>query len=203
MREEEECMDLDFTDTATEFPLNRREFIKVFGGGIFVFLAVSDLSIAEAQRRRGRLPSDFNAFLRVGEDGRVTCFTGKIEMGQGIISSIPQSLADELNVPLDSIDMVMGDTDLCPYDRGTSGSRTTRSFVPPLRAAAAEAKAVLMELAAERLSVPIDQLKVDAGVVSDRKNSKNRVTYAQLTKVCGRYSLARHVIRKAPETPGS
>jgi hypothetical protein len=70
--------------------------------------------------RGGRpgLPSDFNAFLRIGEDGRVTCFTGKIEMGQGPITSLPQMLAEELDVPLDTVDIIMGDTDLCPWDHG-------------------------------------------------------------------------------------
>ena len=97
------------------------------------------------------LPTDFNAFLKIGEDGRVTCFTGKIEMGQGIITSLAQMLADELDVPLEQVDMVMGDTDLCPWDMGTFGSMSTRFFGPPLRAAAAEAKSVLLELAAERL----------------------------------------------------
>ena len=179
---EEEYLDLDFTDIKTEFPLDRREFLKILGGGIVIFLTIGDPSDVEAQRRRGGLPSDFNAFLRVGEDGRVTCFTGKIEMGQGVITSIPQSLADELDVPLESVDIVMGDTDLCPWDAGTFGSRTTRFFVPPLRAAAAEARGVLMELASEHLKMPIDQLEVKAGVISDKKNSKNRVTYAQLTK---------------------
>jgi len=179
---EEEYLDLDFTDITTQFSLDRREFLKVIGGGIVVFLTIGDPTTAEAQRRRGRLPTDFNAFLRVGEDGRVTCFTGKIEMGQGVITSIPQSLADELDVPLDSVDIVMGDTDLCPWDMGTFGSMTTRFFVPPLREAAAEARAVLMELAAEHLKVPVDQLRVEAGVISDKKNSKNKVTYAELAK---------------------
>ena len=81
----------------------------------------------EAGRQRGGapgLPSDFNAFLRIGEDGRVTCFTGKIEMGQGPITSLAQMLAEELDVPLDTVDMVMGDTELCPWDMGTFGSMT-------------------------------------------------------------------------------
>ena len=90
------------------------------------------------------MPTDFNAFLRIGEDGRVTCFTGKIEMGQGIVTSLAQMLADELSVPLEQVDMVMGDTDLCPWDMGTFGSMTTRFFGPPLRAAAAEAQNVLL-----------------------------------------------------------
>ena len=70
-------------------------------------------------------------------------------MGQGVITSLAQMLADELDVSLDSVDMVMGDTDLCPWDMGTFGSRTTRFFGPPLRAAAAEAKTVLLELASD------------------------------------------------------
>ncbi len=108
---------------------------------------------------RPQLPQDFNAFLRIREDGRVTGFTGKIEMGQGVITSLAQMLADELAVPLDSVDMVMGDTDLCPWDMGTFGSMTTRIFGPALRAAAAEAKAVLVELAAEYLQVAKEHLQ--------------------------------------------
>jgi nicotinate dehydrogenase subunit B len=192
---EDKYLDLDFSDIATELTLDRREFLKIFGGGIFIFFTIGDLSIAEAQRRRGRLPSDFNAFLRVGEDGRVSCFTGKIEMGQGVITSLAQMLADELDVSLDSVDMVMGDTDLCPWDAGTYGSMTTRFFGPPLREAAAEARAVLMELAAEHLELPVDQLKVEAGVISDKTNSRNQVTYAQLTK--GK-KIERHLEEKPP-----
>jgi len=67
-------------------------------------------------------------------------FHRKIEMGQGVVTSLAQMLAEELNVSLDSVDMVMGDTDLCPWDMGTFGSMTTRFFGPPLRAAAAEAR---------------------------------------------------------------
>ena len=193
---EDKSLDLDFTDITARFTLDRREFLKVFGGGIVVLFTIGDLSIAQAQR--GQLPSDFNAFLRIGEDGRVSCFTGKAELGQGVITSLAQMLADELEVPLDSVDMVMGDTDLCPWDMGTFGSRTTRFFGPPLREAAAEAKAVLMELAAEHLKLPINQLKVEAGVVFDEKDRKNQVTYAQLTK--GK-QIERHLGKK-PQLKG-
>ena len=128
------------------------------------------------------MPSDFNAFLRIGEDGRVTCFTGKIEMGQGPITSLPQMLAEELETPLDTVDIVMGDTDLCPWDMGTFGSMTTRMFGPALQAAAAEAKVVLLELAAESLKVPQAQLVAKDGVIFDQQNQKNRITYGQLAK---------------------
>jgi len=81
------------------------------------------------------------------------------------MTSLPQLVAEELDVPLTAVDIVMGDTDLCPWDMGTFGSLSIRQFGPVLRAAAAEAKAVLLEIAAERLQTPVADLKVDAGVV--------------------------------------
>ncbi|MHC4176253.1 MAG: xanthine dehydrogenase family protein molybdopterin-binding subunit [Planctomycetota bacterium] len=181
----DEYLELDFSDVSDPFPTDRREFLKVLGGGIFVFVTLADAELL-AQRRRGgfgrRTPADFNAFLKIGEDGKVSCFTGKIEMGQGIVTSLAQMLADELDVSLPSVEMVMGDTDLCPWDMGTFGSMTTRFFGPPLRAAAAEARAVLMELAAERLKVPVGRLVVKDGVISDRQRGGKRVSYAELTK---------------------
>jgi nicotinate dehydrogenase subunit B len=126
--------------------------------------------------------ADFNAFLRIGEDGRVTCFTGKIEMGQGPITSLPQMLAEELDVSVDEVDIVMGDTDLCPYDEGTWGSKTTRIFGPQWQAAGAAARAVLLELASEALLVPVSQLTIHLGVVSDSKDPARKVSYGQLTK---------------------
>jgi isoquinoline 1-oxidoreductase len=90
-------------------------------------------------------------------------------------------LADELVVPLASVDMVMGDTLLCPYGRGTFGSLSTSYFGATLRQAAAEARAVLIQMAAEKLKVPPSQLKVEDGHVIDSKNLNRSVTYAQLT----------------------
>jgi nicotinate dehydrogenase subunit B len=175
--------DLDFTDIGAPLSFSRREFLKLVGGGVVILFSVGDSLFLEAQRRPDQqLPEDFNAFLRVAEDGRVSCFTGKIEMGQGVITSLAMMLADELQIPLDSVDMVMGDTDLCPWDMGTWGSMTTRFFGPPLRAAAAEARAVLIELAAERLQISPSELKVKDGVVFHPSQSDKSVTYAELTK---------------------
>ncbi len=204
---EEENLSLDFSDMKADpgpaFPLHRREFLKLVGGGILVFCTVPrTLAQQEGQGRQRRgagheLPEDFNAFLRIGEDGRVTGYTGKIEMGQGVITSLAMMLADELDVSLDSVHMVMGDTALCPWDRGTFGSMTTRFFGPPFRAAAAEARAVLVELAAEKLGVPKDRLKTKDGTVYEVGGSK-KVTYAQLTKG---QKILRHVKGAAVETP--
>jgi nicotinate dehydrogenase subunit B len=162
----------------------RREFMKVMGGGVVVFFTVGDWwDPAEAQQRGiGREnPADFNAYLRVGEDGKVTCFTGKVELGQGIVTSLAQIAAEELDLPLDRVDIVMGDTALCPWDMGTFGSRTIRYFGPALREAAAEARAVLIELASERMEIPADRLGAEEGFVFDKENPDKRVSYGSLT----------------------
>ena len=182
----EDYLALDFKDSMDLFPQNRREFLKRLGGGIFIFVTLGELAVGqEAGRQRGGRqggPADFNAFLRIGEDGRVTGFTGKIEMGQGPITSLAQMLAEELDTPLDTVEIVMGDTDRCPWDMGTFGSMTTRSFGPALLAAAAEAKTVLMELAAEALQVPQEWLVAKDGVIFDGRNKDQRRTYGQLAK---------------------
>jgi isoquinoline 1-oxidoreductase len=183
--------------------LSRREFLKVVGGGIFIFVTYGEeLAFEEPARSqavRPSLPTDFNAFLRIGEDGRVTCFTGKIEQGQGAITALPQMLAEELEVPLSSVDIVLGDTDLCPWDAGTFGSQTIRSFGPALRGAAAEAREVLKELAAEKLKVPIDRLQAKDGVIFDKTRPQARATYAELAQ--GK-KIERHLTQKpALKTP--
>ena len=166
------------------FAMNRRDFFGILGGGILIFFrpwTALDIMATPAEQARS-LSKDYNAFLHIAEDGMVTCYTGKIEMGQGIITSLPMMMADELDVPLEKIKMVMGDTDLCPYDGGTWGSMTTRGFGPNMRVAAAEAKGVLLELASAQLNVPVSQLETKDGVIIDTKNPKNKVTYAQLAK---------------------
>jgi isoquinoline 1-oxidoreductase len=200
----EEYLERDFSEASQArpgIPLDRRQFLQLVGGGIVVCFTISDsLAIQERERQRGMgagLPEDFNAFLRIGEDGRVSGFSGKVEYGQGIITSLAQMLAEELDVPLESVDMVMGDTDLCPWDMGTFGSMTTRVFGPAFRAAAAEARAVLVELAAERLGVAKEGLKTKAGVVYEEAGQK-KVSYAELTQ--GK-KILRHLKGAVPKNP--
>ncbi len=161
--------------------IDRREFIRIVGGGIVVVVSVGPASLL-AQDRRRVYPEDLNAYLRIGEDGRVTVFTGKIEMGQGVMTSQAQMVAEELRVALGSVEMVMGDTDRCPWDMGTFGSLTTRAFGPYLRAAAAEARAVLLRLASEKLGVPRDKLVVADGVVSVAGAPAKKVSYGELAQ---------------------
>ena len=164
--------------------MKRRDFFRLLGGGIFIFFQPWDtleLFDSQTQQRRS-LPTEFNAFLQIAEDGTVNCYTGKIEMGQGAITSLAQIMADEIEVPFERVKMVMGDTDLCPWDGGTNGSRTIRSFSPYMRAAAAEAKTVLLQLASEHLHVPVKDLEVKDGIISDITNSKINVSYGVLAR---------------------
>ena len=183
---EKEVKELSLDEAMTPLSLSRREFIKLLGGGIFVFFTVGDpwAMLQEAQRRGfdRRYPADFNAYLRIAEDGKITGFAGKAELGQGAQTSLAQIVAEELDVSLDSVDMVMGDTSLCPWDMGTFGSRTIKYFGPPLRQAAAEARAVLVELASEYLKIPAERLATRDGVVYEKANPQNKVTYGALAK---------------------
>ena len=100
---------------------DRRAFLKVAAGcGVFILLPVEGLASPDAAQAGQRAyPDDLNAYLKIGEDGRVTCFSGKIEMGQANTIALAQMVAEELEVPVERVDMVMGDTRLCPWDGGT------------------------------------------------------------------------------------
>ncbi len=166
------------------FEFNRRDFVKLLGGGLFIYFQLGDFLTgiaAEAEQRRS-LPTDYNSFLHIGEDGNITCMVGKIEMGQGIITSFPQMIADELDTPIESIKMVMGDTELCPYDMGTWGSMSTRILGPSLLGAVAEARVVLLSLGAEYLKVKPEEVSVENGTVFIKANKEKKVSFGQLTK---------------------
>ena len=159
--------------------MNRRDFLHAVGGGIAVLISF-DAATALAEAPGSFYPTDFNVYLVIGKDGRVTVFSGKIEMGQGVLTSQAQLVAEELGVSLASIDMVLGDTDRCPIDMGTFGSLTTRMFGPVLRAAAAQARAELLALAARRFRVGRDNLEAMHGVVSVVGQPHRRVSYGEL-----------------------
>jgi isoquinoline 1-oxidoreductase len=161
--------------------LGRREFLARVGGGIAVLVAAHPLAL-RAQSGRRLYPEDFNAYLAIASSGRVTVFSGKIEMGQGALTSQAQMLAEELGVELSAIDMVLGDTDRCPWDMGTFGSLTTRMFGPSLRAAGAQARLTLTALAAERLGVAPDKLTSREGWVLVTADPARKLSYGELAR---------------------
>ncbi len=164
-------------------PIQRREFMKLLGPGVYILFSTGEYLFGQQPGFQFRqYPDDFNAYLRIAEDGKVTCYTGKIEMGQGIITSLAQMLAEELEVPFSSVSMIMGDTKLCPWDGGTNGSRSIKNFGPALRAAGAEAREVLIQLAAEHLGLPENRLIAVDGEIRQKSDASRKVTYGFLAK---------------------
>jgi CO/xanthine dehydrogenase Mo-binding subunit len=180
------------------FDVDRRGFLKTLGGGLLVCLCAPAASAQAPAGESGRgglgrdLPRELAAWLHIGEDGRVTVFTGKVEMGQNIRTSLAQQVAEELRLPVDAILMVMGDTGLTPWDAGTFGSRTTPTMAPRLRAAAATAREALLDLAAQRLQAPRASLVADGG----------RVTDPATRQAVGYGDLARQLSKAAVMPPG-
>lgn len=172
------------TRRAGSLEMDRRSFVRLLGGGILVTVNLGPLTLfnsCAAPTNQGRTyPEDINAYLHIAEDGKVTLYSGKIEMGQGVMTSLCQMAAEDLQVDLEDMSIVMGDTDTCPWDMGTFGSLTTRMFGPAVRAAAARARLVLMDLAAETLGVPREELSVEGGVVFVTDAPDRTVTYGAL-----------------------
>jgi nicotinate dehydrogenase subunit B len=114
----------------------------------------------------GRWAGPDDAWVHVGADGSVTAFTGKVEAGQGTRTALGLLVAEELAVPSGSVRVVMGNTDVSPFDLGTFGSRSMPFAAPPLRAAAAAARETLRGAAAERFGLPAADLTVAGGFVA-------------------------------------
>lgn len=150
------------------FEADRREFVQTLGAGIMVAVAASH---AQAQRgRSARRDEPLSDRFHFAEDGVITVMTSKVEVGQGSRTQISQAAAEEFRVPLNRIRLIMADTELCPDDGGTAGSRTTPSTVPHVRNAAAAARDVLAKLAAEQLGVAEVKL-IDGDFVADNGKS--------------------------------
>ena len=121
---------------------SERDYFDVLGDGLLAQLAPPS---GGAGRRA--FPPALDAWLHVGPDGLVRAFTGKVEVGQGTRTARSLVVAEEMGVPLDRVDLVMGDTDLCPWDMGTFGSRSMPDAAPVLRAVSAGARNALGERA--------------------------------------------------------
>jgi nicotinate dehydrogenase subunit B len=121
-----------------------------------------------------------DSWLAIAPDGGVTVYSGRVELGTGVQTALAQIAAEELDVALERVRMVMGDTAQTPDEGYTAGSKTIQNSGVVLRKAAAEARQVLVGLASERLGVPADQLSVQDGVVSPRSDPSKAVGYGDL-----------------------
>jgi isoquinoline 1-oxidoreductase len=180
------------------FSLHRRSFFKSVGAGIVV-LGLLDKAMAQESGRRGggrrAAPQDIGAWLHIGEDGQVTAYSGKTEVGQNVRTSLAQAVGEELRVPATSVRMVLADTQVVPYDAGTFGSRSTPDMARTLRRVAAAAREILVDLAAQEWKVDRASLKVADGKVVDAK-SKQALEFGKLTK-------GQKLTKAVPENPST
>ena len=168
---------------------SRRAVLKA-GGALVVSVGmpigldtVIGINAARAQGARPPLtPDQLSSYIAVNADGSVSAFFGKTDMAQGLYAGIGQIVAEELDVPFESVTVIMGNTASSVNQGGASGSTGIQLGGKQMRMAAAEARRVLVEMAAAKLGVGADTLKVNDGVVSDGSKS---TTYAEL--IGGRY----------------
>ena len=169
----------------TPAPLARREFLKA-GALVISFMMPWTIggTLGRASATTGGkpplTPDELDSWIAVLPDGRVTAFFGKMDMGQGVDVAIAQIVADELDVAFDRVVVVMGDTAFTCNQGGASGSTGVQRGGVTLRYAAAEARRILLERAAERLSVEVAQLTVRDGVVSVAGDPRRRASYGEL-----------------------
>jgi len=188
-----------------QFELARRDFFKILGAGIAVFAVAKDALSAQETAPGHRsfhneeLPKEISAWLHIGEDGTVTGFTGKAEIGQNIRTALAQTIADELRVPFESVRMVTADTALTPFDAGTFGSRTTPTITPQLRRVAAAARDILVQAAAKEWSIAPEGLIAADAKVTDPASGRS-LKYAELAR--GKM-LAKNLPAEDPITPAA
>jgi nicotinate dehydrogenase subunit B len=181
--------------------LSRREFAAGLGAIVVAFSLAPRLALAqEPPRLPGSLQTNrrLDAWLRINSDGTTTVFTGKVELGQGILTALRQIAAEELDLPLDRIAMISGDTSRTPNEGQTAGSQSVENSGTALRMAGAEARAILLDLAAKRLGVAAEALSVADGVISAPDGRK--VGYGELAPEA---DLKREATAKAVPKPAT
>jgi nicotinate dehydrogenase subunit B len=119
-------------------------------------------------------------WIAIGTDGTITALSGKVEIGTGVRTALAQIVAEELDVALEQVRMVMGDTALTPDEGYTAGSMTIHSSGTALRQAAAEARRAMLEMAAQQLDANLDELSIQDGVITVAYDPERSVTYAEL-----------------------
>jgi CO/xanthine dehydrogenase Mo-binding subunit len=180
--------------------VQRRRFLQSAGALVVAFSWAPPLGLAQ-QTPKPRLPGSLetnrmlDGWLRINADGSVTVFTGKVELGQGILTALAQIASDELDVAYDRIEMVSADTSRSPDEGMTAGSLSVENSGTALRYACAEARALLLAAASKKLGAPAEQLTIKDGVVSA---AGRQATYAELV---GDASLSREATARVQPKP--
>jgi nicotinate dehydrogenase subunit B len=132
------------------------------------------------EAKRGEASNWLDDWLAIEPDGTVTAFSGKVEIGTGVRTALAQIVAEELDVTLERVHLVMGDTALTPDEGYTAGSMTISSSGTSLRQAAAEARRAMLEMASEQLDATLEELSIQDAVITVAQDPKRSVTYAEL-----------------------
>jgi CO/xanthine dehydrogenase Mo-binding subunit len=183
------------------FSLSRRTLLQGLGSLTLSFAVPLDLAVAQAP---AKLPGDLStspilsAWLRINADGTVTLMIGKVELGQGILTAVSQICADELDVNIERIKIISGDTAVVPNEGVTAGSQSMPGCAPAVQHASAEVRHILLGLAAAKLGQPAERLRVDDGTITSPDGGK--ATYWEL--LTGK-ELEREATGKVPLKPAS
>ena len=178
----------DAVDALARAGLSRRDFLKTSGALVVSFSAAAVMEqAAVAQGPFGTRashvdPKQLDSWIAIAADGTVTAYTGKCELGQGMLTAQTQLVAEELSVPMDRVTLIQCDTAVCPDQGTTSGSQSTPTNFNErnLAQAGATARETLLRLASARLGVPPDQLTIAAGVITAKGDPSRRITYGEL-----------------------
>jgi CO/xanthine dehydrogenase Mo-binding subunit len=175
----------DADDALERAGFSRRNFLKGSGALIVSFGVGGSQALAQGPfdtRVQQVDPRQLDAWIAIAADGRVTAYTGKCELGQGLHTAQMQLVAEELSVPFDRVSLIQCDTSVSPDQGTTSGSQSTPGNFNDqnLALAAATAREALVRMAAERLGVPAAELSAADGLVSSRSDASRRVSYGEL-----------------------
>jgi nicotinate dehydrogenase subunit B len=178
-----------------DFISTRRDVLKTSGAILVTFTLTEKVLPAWAQSSAGKktvAPDEVDGFLSIDASGRVTVYSGHVDLGTGLRTALTQIAAEELDVPLDRVTLIQGDTALTPDLGPTWGSLSIQLGGMQIRQAAATARKALAEIAAERLGVPTTELRIENGTI---KSGGKSVSFGELV---GGQIFSRKIDENAP-----
>ncbi len=171
--------------------MTRRDFLRLTGGVIVLFGLGVEVR-AQVAGGSPRPSGDLNAWLHIASDSRVTVFTPTPEVGQGVRTSLAQMVAEELSIPVSSVNMIMGDTARVPLNPAAGSTIATVGL--RLRAAAAQARAILLRMAGDKWGIPAQAVHLRDGKAARVDDPAAAIPIGELTR-------GERLVHRLPETP--
>jgi isoquinoline 1-oxidoreductase beta subunit len=187
--------------------MKRRDFIKIVsltGSGLILASFVPAVFLKGEGKSKGKFDDPGKGifapgpFLRIDSSGEVTIFVAKSEMGQGVFTSLPMIVAEELEVDWEKIKIVKADAGYDYGDQGTGGSSSVRDSYDPLRKAGATARIMLLTAAASLMKASVNDLYAENGSVINKKTGE-KLGYGELAEVASKLPVPKDVPLKDPK----